>query len=381
MLATLKAVLNNCNQINYIKNINDIKLEKVSETKENSNNIVYEEGSKELIEKISKNNRTHNLNVFLSNYLSIRKYRFLYVSLPALLTAASALTFTLPSSVKINSEATKYTKESTIYSPDKGVFKTSEDAYDLNDLADLLNCQIVDNEDAEIITNGVDGEINLKMHNYEQAINASVDWKSDGNLEFSSFSSVTNYLDTNEFNDVDFEILEDDEYYVTLFDRVINIIKDAGITGKKDDALIDSLNDSEKREVVLSIISYNDPENVSVVLERTMWPEKLLSLSIAVIYCLYTIIIYYARKSRYSVYDYEIKNGYLYQKDFKRIPGNLFYETMKVKEAFQASERERILHLWDEIKKNVALSDQGKILTNYEKKLIKKYTNDNVPKK
>ena len=55
---------------------------------------------------------------------------------------------------------------------------------------------------------------------------------------------------------------------------------------------------------------------------------------------------------------------------------NMIFQTIRYKEEFLAAERERILLLWDEICENIAEKDREKLLTNYEKKLIKKEIKD-----
>lgn len=383
MLSTLKALINNYNQKTYLKNRNNINLERIDKDRESCNNIVNTEGSLEGIDKLEKDARIHNLNVFTSNYGSIRKYRFRYVSLPAILVSALLYAFTLPSKVEYEGSATKYNKETTVYSLSDGVYEYNEDVCTLGELADFFNCSLVS---PEVITvdeaiSDPQNKIRLKMHDYERAIDASINWKSDGNLEYSSFSSVLDYLDTEEFEDINFESLDDENEFLKLFDRIVNTLKNSGYVNSKGKELIDSLSESEIKEIFITITKYENPEEISVILSRSVLPDKICFALVVLLYCVYVIYIYYSKKKHYSVYDYNVKDGYLYQENNKRVPGNLFYEALKVKEAFKMAERERILALWEEIKDNVAVVDRGKMLTNYEKKLIKKETGEYVPKK
>lgn len=383
MLSTLKALINNYNQKTYLKNRNSINLERIDKDKELCNNIVNTEGSLEGIDKLEKDARIHNLNVFTSNYGSIRKYRFRYVSLPAILVSALLYAFTLPSKVEYEGSATKYNKETTVYSLSDGVYEYNEDVCTLGELADFFNCSLVSPEGITVdeAISDPQNKIRLKMHDYERAIDASINWKSDGDLEYSSFSSVLNYLDTEEFEDINFESLDDESEFLKLFDRIVNTLKNSGYVNSKGKELIDSLSESEIKEIFITITKYENPEEISVILSRSVLPDKICFALVVLLYCVYVIYIYYSKKKHYSVYDYNVKDGYLYQENNKRVPGNLFYEALKVKEAFKMAERERILALWEEIKDNVAVVDRGKMLTNYEKKLIKKETGEYVPKK
>lgn len=383
MLATFKAVLNSLNRRPYIKNINDIKLERIDDGNSNSNNIVNKEGSREEMDKLEGKVRIHNLEVFNSNYWSIRKYRFIYGALPLILTVASAVSFKLPSSFEKSGEAVKYTKEIDTYSSSRGIASDSITAYDLNGFLEFLGFKIVSDEEFEMRSSS-NNKVELKVHDYEKAFDSSFVWKQNGNLSYSSFSSILEYLDTDDLRNINFDSLETDEDYLTLFDRLIVILKESGYLNKAGKELVDSLNESEKREIILTTIKYVDECDVDVTLSKSLHVEKNIFLGFVILYWLFAILMYYARKRSYSVYDYKIENGYLYQKSGKenrRSPGSLFDESLKVKEAYLAAERERILLLWDEIKKNVAPNDRGKVLTNYERKLIIKHTGDNVPKK
>lgn len=383
MLSTLKALINNYNQKTYLKNRNNINLERIDKDRESCNNIVNTEGSLVGIDKLEKDARIHNLDVFTSNYGSIRKYRFRYVSLPAILVSALLYAFTLPSKVEYEGSATKYNKETTVYSLSDGVYEYNEDVCTLGELADFFNCSLVSPEGITVdeAISDPQNKIRLKMHDYERAINASINWKSDGDLEYSSFSSVLDYLDTKEFEDINFGSLDDESEFLKLFDRIVNTLKNSGYINSKGKELIDSLSESEIKEIFITITKYENPEEISVILSRSVLPDKICFALVVLLYCVYVIYIYYSKKKHYSVYDYNVKDGYLYQENNKRVPGNLFYEALKVKEAFKTAERERILFLWEEIKNNVAVVDRGKMLTNYEKKLIKKETGEYVPKK
>lgn len=382
MLSTLKTLINSYNQKTYLKNRNGIKLEKLDTGKEDCKNIVHTKGSLEEIDKLEKDARIHNLNVFISNYFSIRKYRFRYVSLPAVLVSAAIYAFTLPSKIELDGSVTKYNKETTIYSLSDGVYECSEQTCALGEIADFFNCAVVSPEgiNVEDVTDP-QNKITLKMHDYERAINASINWKSDGNLEYSSFSSVLDYLDTEEFEDINFGSLDDESEFLKLFDRIVNTLKNSGYINSKSKDLIDSLSESEKKEIFITITKYDNPEEVNARLSRSILPDKICFAMIVLLYCVYVFYFYYSKKKHYSVYDYNVNEGYLYQKNNRRVPENLFYEAIKVKEAFKMAEKERILLLWEEIKNNVANEDRGKILTKYEKKLIKKETGEYVPKK
>lgn len=382
MLSTLKAVLNNCNQRTFIKNINRVKLEKPNSGKD-TNNITHIEGSKEGINNLSRDARVHNLKLFMNHYLSIRFYRFFYVSLPAVLTAAYLYPLTYPLRVEGEGDVNKYTKETTIYNFNEGEATTCEDVYDLSDREDFFKYKIMSPEGVSVlgVDDNVDNQIDIKVHDYESAFTASISWGDDGKLQTESFSAVLDYLDTCEFSNVQFLECESDEEYEALFDRIIEILKESRYTDKDDEEFIDTLNSSDKKEIIMTITKYSEPEKSSVMLSKSEIPMKIFYLVMLGLVWLAVAVKYYARRSNYSVYDYRVNNGCFYETEYTRVPGNLFNEALNVKEAFLAGERDRIIKLWEEIKENVALEDQGKLLTKYEKKLIKKETNEIVPKK
>lgn len=382
MLSTLKAVINNKRKYNYLKNRDRVNLKRISDTKEDTNNVVYDKGSRIKIDQLEENVRTSNLSVFLPNYLSIRKYRFLFVSLPAILISSSLYSYTTLKDIKFDKKVPRYTKETTLYNPDNGECKTSDYVYVLNDLEDLLNCTVSEPDGLCAVSRvDVNDTYEIKINTDDTYLEASLVRKEDGELQAKSFSSVSNYIPKDNGDTEEFEEIDDNQEYVELYDRLIKTLNDSRLLTKNDRDILSSLDASQKKEVLITIIKYENPEDIDVVLSKKLFNAKIIYSVLVLAYCIYVAFGYYSRKSAYSVYNYKITNGRLIEENERRAPGNLFYESLILKEAFLAAERERILLLWDEIKKNVDLKDQGKMLTKYEKKLIKKEALEKVPNK
>lgn len=381
MLSTLKAVINNYRQGPYIKNINNVNLKKLSD----DNNTMYfshEEGSRVELDRLENEVRVSNLNVFLENYLSLRKYRFLYVTLPALLTAASALSFKLPSKVEFNAQALKYTANKVVYSSSRGDDEETETVYRISEFLKLLKCEIVSDDEYSLIDREPINEIQLKVHDYKSAVNGSVTWGKDGKLSAKSFSKILEYLDLDEYKDVDFKAVEDEAFYVDLYNRIVNILEQSNLLKKDDKELFEYLNNSEKKEVILNIIEYTEQSEEDILLSCPLIKPKLFFVIFTLLYYLYTIFFYYLRKEHFFVSVLETENGSLKEKDQEtKTPGNLFYEAIVIKQAYLKAERQRILSMWEEAKDNIAPDDRGKIFSKYEKKLIKKYTGEETSKK
>ena len=70
MLSTLKAVINNKRKYNYLKNRDRVNLKRISDTKEDTNNVVYDKGSRIKIDQFEENVRLVENFEILSSKLS-----------------------------------------------------------------------------------------------------------------------------------------------------------------------------------------------------------------------------------------------------------------------------------------------------------------------
>lgn len=182
---------------------------------------------------------------------------------------------------------------------------------------------------------------------------------------------VNNYYDVDEYKDVLFQETEDDDKYALLFDRAVAIVRDSGYLSGKNKEILDALTASDKKEIIISVASYENHGKAEVILSKTRMPRKVILVIIAIIYDLILIFSYSYRKDEVGVDILTHENGKLIDENTE-YTGSLWYSALKIKEAFLAAEKERILMLSSEIDKNVAPEDRNRLLTGYEKRLIKK---------
>ncbi len=367
MLDTTKTIINNLNQFKFLKNIDRVTLEK--ETSTETNNIVNESGSKDKIMKLQGDMRVSNLKTFAGNYFTLRAYRFVVVTLPALLSAAAIWLVQTPSRVDKNDTAHYYVRNETIYDSDAGVSTTIKDTYDLGDSGEFFGHQLVQPENGEVITYA-SNKILIEYHNGEKCLTADLKIDGNGEMTVSSADVVNNYIDINNNDGLNFQDENDDEY-VSLFDRALAIIEESSSLSKDEKELLDSITNSEKQSIILNIVTYQDKGNVEVILSKTRIPRKVILGLIAFIYDVLLIASYNYRKEEFGTTCLDHKNGTLVtERDV--YDGSVWFSALKMKEAFLAAEKERILLLNKEIVENVRESDRNKLLTSYEKKLIKK---------
>lgn len=368
MLDFTKTVINNLNQIKYLKNIDRITLEKKLDV--DTNSPVKLEGSSLRIKELEGENRVNNLKICLKNYFFVRGTRFLMISMPALLTALAISTFFTPKRVERPGKATECTMEETIYSSNDGLCeKEPEKFYKLGDVADIFKHVIVDPKDAKPLksTASLNGSIDVKIHNGEKSVTAEISLGSDGAMSIGGANVVNNYYDTDEYKDLVFREYEENEYNA-LFDRIVEMLMNSRYLSADGKKVLESLTQDEKREIILHIVKYDDIKPAEVIFSKTRLPRRIILTLISIIYWAVIGIFYYNNGLR--VYDLENNDGKLCESACKRDAENLFYEALKVKEAFMAAERDRISNLKEEIDKNVANSDRNKILTRYERKLL-----------
>lgn len=368
MLDTTKTVINNINQFKFLRNIDRVTFKKDADTQ--TNNVVSEEGSKEKIMELQNNLRVNNLKVFANSYFGLRLYRFFVLTLPAIITAGAIGLLSTPSRVNRNDTATHYTKEESIYKFGEGVATETKDVYDLDAVGDFFGHKLISPENV-YVEDGIGDKITFKIHDGETCITGSVAISSDGGMTASSAGIVNNYYDVDEYKDVLFQETEEDDKYALLFDRAVAIVRDSGYLSGKNKEILDALTASDKKEIVLSVASYENHGEAEVVLSKTRMPRKVLLIIIAIIYDLILALSYSYRKDEIGVDILTHENGKLMDENTE-YTGSLWYSALKIKEAFLAAEKERILMLSSEIDKNVAPEDRNRLLTGYEKRLIKK---------
>lgn len=370
MLDTTKAMINSVNRFKYLRNIDRVEL--VRELPLETNNLVTESGSKEKIEELQDDIRVNNLHVFCSSYFSLRLYRFFVVSLPAFITAASIFLFTTPTRVEKKDTADHYVKQESIYSSVYGFASSTSDVYDLNAAGDFFFHQLADPEIGTVENSATNG-ISVKIHDGEKCVTGNIRISSNGDMSVTSVGFVDNYIDLDEFKGINFEEAEDEEY-TKLFDRLVVLIQNSGNLTKDQKATLDELTASDKKEIILKLVNYEYIGAEEVLLSKTRMPRRVIVAIIAAIYDIILIASYKSRKEEIDADILDFEDGIL-SCTSSEDSGHLFYSSLKMKEAFLAAERERILRLSDEIDKNVAPRDRKKLLTGYERKLVNKIRN------
>lgn len=378
MLDFTKTVINNLNQIKYLKNIDRVSLEKKLDV--DTNSPVKEEGSSKRIKELEEEVRVNNLRLCFKNYFLIRRSRFVLISMPAILTAVAISTFFTPKRVEEPGKVTECTMEETIYSSNDGLCeKEPEKFYKLGDAADMFKHVIVEPKDAKLLKSDtrLNGSIDVKIHNGEKSVTAEISLGSDGAMSIGGANVVNNYYDTDEYKGLVFHEYKENEYNA-LFDRIVEMLMDSRYLSADEKKVLESLTQDEKREIILHIVKYDDIKPAEVIFSKTRLPRRIILTLISIIYWAIVGIAFYNNDLRIN--DLENHDGELYQSGNSRDVGNLFYEALKVKEVFMAAERDRICNLKEEMDKNVANSDRNKILTRYERKLLSSAKSEHIYK-
>lgn len=375
----MKALRNAGNNDVFEKNIEQVDVRVIGNSSCETNVPIYIEGTKYFIRKYGHEYKVQNLKVFWKGYLKARMYRFFFVSVPALLVAGNVYTFLSPKERK--GTATVYEKEETIFSSDKGVAEIESTAYDVNGLSKYLGFEIVDFQDDsnheffEYDENPQD-TISFMIRDDDTCCRGDVKINKDGKMVGSNFSTIEDYINLGDLENIDFEVLSDDKELLELFDRVVNILVKDDIIKPVDKKKLDSLTDEEMREIIVSIVRFKEKGEKDVILSKTLL-TYLLSLGISVGGYLVFVILYVLLIHSCSLVGVESGEGELLNLSENKI-SNLFLGVNKVKKAFLQAERERIILLEKELEKGVIPDERGKLLTNYEKKLIKTYMNKDI---
>lgn len=378
MLDFTRAVINNINQIKYLKNIDRISLEK--ELDRDTNVPVKNEGSSKIIKYLEEEVRVNNLKVCFKNYFFVRRTRFVMISLPAFLTALAISTFFTPKRVEEEGKVTECIMEETIYSSKDGLCeKEPMKLYRLGDIATMCSHVIVDSDADEVLDSNatLDNSIDAKIHNGEECVDIQVSLAENGAMSISSANVVSDYFDLNENENLDFHEYEEKEYD-NLFDRIVEMLKNSRYLESDDKSILDNLTRDEKREIIIRIVRYNDIKSAKVIFSKTRLPRRVILTLISIIYWVLVGCFYFSYNL--EINDLDNNDGTLSLNPRKRDVENLFYESIKIKEAFMAAEKMRINNLKDAIDSNVAEADREKILTGYEKKLLKKDKSKKVVK-
>ena len=145
---------------------------------------------------------------------------------------------------------------------------------------------------------------------------------------------------------------------------------DSGYISNGGKEQLQSIRESDKKQIVASIISYENLGYTDVEVYKSNWFWRI---ALSVITGIYLWALIYVLKEEglpdfYPIYN---KNGELIEAEDPEQMG-LFYLGTKYKEAFIAAEKDRIRRIYEICDKNFTDETKDIILTSYEKKLIYK---------
>lgn len=368
MFDLTKALINNINQVKFLRNADRVTLQKSSVDKEKETNYYgVKNGSLDKINRLQFDVRISNLKVFAENYGALRWKRFWFMSLPAILCGLSITSFFFPSRVNKKDTAHVYQESRTTYNSDYGETESEKDVYVLGEYGEFFHHELVDPDGEVIDSDDVKDKIKFEIYNDKKYLTATINKDSDGILSVAS-------ADTGEYYDFDsknLEYHETDEDYEVLYNKIISMLDNYNLLSDERKAL-NALSATDKKTIIIDIITYGDKGEADVILSKTRVPRRVVLIVILAIDLLINYFVWDANQMRFFEYnDLDQKNGELYEGQ-SYDPANFIFLPIRQKEAFIAAERERIMRLYDEINKNVVEEDRKRLLTGYEKKLIKK---------
>lgn len=369
MLDTTKCVLNGLNQIKYLKSRDRVHFADIPSNEGESNNQKFVKGTINTIDSLETINKVSNLKVFMKNYAKLRWRRFWFLSLPASLAALSILTFLPPKRIPATKSIPLYEKTETLYNSNYGESTTVSEGYVYNDSFSSFRVHgaenVFDNEDFK-------NYINLQLFNPDDYIDVKFNIDANGLITVYSINTGE-YFDFTDYSDIEFD--DSTDKYDQLFEKLVQVVKDSGRLTDESFEKLNRLTEDEKKTVVILVQKY---VNKGEVFASGTKSKTALHVILAFMLVISGAVsgFYYDDKGKeaFRFRVLENVNGELYERYIDEV--NLYLESIKYKEAYLAAEKERILKLEEEIKKNIAAGDQGKLLTRYEKKIISKAKKD-----
>ena len=225
----------------------------------------------------------------------------------------------------------------------------------------------VDESRATDMLSGTGKRLEIYITENLEGFLAKLDIRSDGSLSISDVDKGS-YINLNEYDFTDAVNVEDK--YVDLFDRTVDLILESSYINDEDKEKLSSLNDSDKKVIIAKIIEYQDLGATNVKVYKSNWFWRIALTIIAGIY-LWIVGFVHKEDGLPEFYELSNNNGELVESEHKKNLG-LFYLGVKYKEAFLAAERDRVQRIYDLCDENLVSSSRDKVLTSYEKKLIKK---------
>lgn len=365
MLETTKCVLNSLNQVKYLRNRDRVHMSMMECDSGNCNNVRTISGKMDKIDELQTKNRVNNLRVFSRNYRKLRWRRFWFISLPAILTALTVGSFLPPKRIPVRKDIPAYERTVTYYNSLYGETTSTEVGYVID--KDLSSYQLPQGE-TEFSNKNVKDSVRLQIYNDDDYLNANVNISSNDLLNVTQVYTGDHY----DFTDYDEMTFTDDaKKYDALYDKLVQIIKESELISEENLAVLDKLTEDEKKTVVIEVEKYVSLGNVNIKATKSKTFMRIVLIVMLIISLVIDWLYYDDKKlDTFSFKTLNHGNGELYECSKEIV--NLFYESLKYKEAYLAAERERLLLLDEEIKRNVSVPDQDRLTTKYEKKIIKK---------
>lgn len=371
MFAIFKAVANNLNQIPYRKNINGVQLKTSEPIRVDAKNLVpAKKYSLDGLNKLETKVRKKNLKVFLTSYLVLRSARFIYISLPAMLTVGTIAYCFTPNTYNVYKDVETFRGEHKLYHSLKGVVEY-EDKYVYLTLSE----SIIETDESELeekieaIDYLKDDELVFKIYDELNSFLAKFSFNSNGQLTLNDYV-VGDVIDFNEYGKYEFGPTNED--YDFLVTKIINILISSGVLTKEETDILMNLSESDKKVIVTEIHKYTQLENQRMLISKARYFAKSMWICATMVYYFALIMGLSQKKHHYlECKGYKIKNenGELsFDKDSKEIYYGLIYGPLAIREHFLKAEYDRIMRIKNEIEEHTN-PYANSILTKYERSL------------
>ena len=366
MFKVLKAVLNNLNEKKYLKSLNNLEFKENVIEDNNSNNPVQVVDKNHVIselETLQDVMRHDNLQIYATNMLRARGKQFLIVTLPAVLTLSTALLWFLPANRVKSEKLDTYSRVETVICDNRQIEIEDPNLY----YSTFLGRNFVDEEKAKDLPTSTNKRIELYITSELNGFLAKLNIGSDGRLSISDIDSGT-YLNLNDYDFSDAKEL--DSKYSNLFDTVIDLMLESGYITDEQKEELKTLSESDKKEIVATIIEYNDLGKTNVDVYKSNWFWRI---ALTIITGIYIWILGYIRKEDgpWNSYVLTNDNGDLVESEYKQEIG-LFHLGTKYKEAFLAAEKNRIQEIEKIVDTYLTPESKDIIFTGHEKRLLLK---------
>ena len=373
MFRFTRTLLNNINQLKYLKNINLIELKTNRSTTDTETKDLSEQKKNYSIDELvhlETEVRVSNLKVFAEVYTKLRVKRFFTISLPAVLTAITIGTFCTPTrhDEVANVDVCKGTFK--LYNSELGEAEYTKDYYQLEHDESIFTTRISeDNEkQLDVISKTTENTITFKMYDDIDSIFAKFTIDSDGKMSLYEIS-FDDIFDINDYESYEFKKLDDN--YMDLTNRIIKALNASDEVDDEEKEILNNLSESDKKVIITEVNKYVKIGEEELIVSKTNVAKKIILAFITALYIfIEATAIADEEEKVFSCYINKLKNHYgmLYGREEDV---GLIFGPVSCREEFVAAERERINRIKKELYENTICSDPNRspILTRYERKL------------